>query len=207
MADVGLAVERERRAGRMVRAGAGQHLAGLVDEGGQSLALAQHVAQHDAELADRMEHDGDAAGELAAVAVHGGQVDVVRFVIGKRAGGKGRDRVVLRARQPARGLEQGAVERLAEQRPGRVVVAHGADGAARVEGHEAAVDGVEAIDRGQHAVDLGRAGLRLGRSQHPAQHRRERPPAAVVGPFVQVAVHDVRGQPGDLGGLAAGPIQ
>jgi len=72
------------------------------------------------------------------------------------------------------------------------------DAAGGVVEKEVGVDGVEAVDIGEDApqpVEIGRT--QAGFGEPAAEIRGERPPAAIVGPLVEVAVHDVDGERGE----------
>jgi hypothetical protein len=79
----------------------------------------------------------------------------------------------------------------------------GLDHALGVEHHQTAVDRVEAVDVLQHRRHGRTPRLPVVPGQGLAQHRRQGPPAAVVGALVEVAVEDVAHQPAQLLGPLA----
>ncbi|PZR20753.1 MAG: hypothetical protein DI538_30075, partial [Azospira oryzae] len=129
----------------------------------------------------------------------GGVVDVGGSAAVEPALLEGGDAVVLGAGQVEDGLDPARIHLLAHQVEAVAVqVGSGDDGAGKVVHEEPGIDGVQAVDVFQdagHGLGLRLAGTAGGHAA--AQGRGEGPPAAVVGPLVEVAVHDVDHQAGD----------
>ena len=168
-----------------------------------ALGCRQRIPEHRGELRLTVEHDGDAADDLALM-LHRGRVDVGRLALRaerlatrrvERGGLVARHDMPLRVMQAQGGTRPGALQGLTHMM-GLRGVGHRHHAAVHVVHQQQRVDGVERVDLLQHLLRLGRgdAGLRcaLGR-ERALQPDVERPPAAVVGALVQVAVHDVDG--------------
>ncbi len=188
-----------RLAGRIA---AGDHPAGRIDERGDRLARADHLAQHRRQLGNGVEDDCHAAGQGAGLRrPYRRQVDIGRLSGGQRVDRERRHRVALRVAQALHRRQDLRRHAGTDERAGAVLARSGPHRALRVEGHQARVHRVKAVDVLQHGRQA-RIGGRIGCArQGRLQRRGQGPPAAVVGPLVQIAVHDVGRQSRQIAGL------
>nr|GEU28536.1 hypothetical protein [Tanacetum cinerariifolium] len=182
--------QRQYIAGGVLRIGAGQHAAVGRDEVRVHVAARGHAAvQHVHQLGPGVEHDADAAhhGRLLVGMADRRMVDKSgRAVV--QGGRRKRFGIVIEvAAQRAHAAERLGVELPAQR---RLVARGGHDAPAAVVHEQARVHRVQAVDVRQHGAHGGRfIARRLGEAA--PQLGGERPPAAVVGAFVQVAVQHI----------------
>ena len=196
------ATDHQWRSRRQVGAGTGDDPAVACREDsegtGRYLAVGlarQGIFQHGAELGRGIENDGDAAEHVAIVVADCRAVDVCRLAIVEVADGEFRHRVTLAVGQGEGRPEPGSLQRLA----GQVAVSrigNGKNPPRAVEQDQVAINGIELVDAAQHLgqVLLLTAVARQQACHFLAKRRIERPPAAIVGSFIKVAIHDVDSQ-------------
>src|SRR5450830_243433 len=173
-------------------------------EGGHLLLAADAAAEHVGEFRRRVEHDADAAdhdGFVVEIA-DGGVINV--SVLAVVQGGRSKlAHVILLLRAQRQDVFEAVFIDAAAQHGRGVVAGAGDDAAIAVVDEDARIYGVKTVDVGQDIGHLVHRRLVLfGLRQRTAQFRRQRPPAAIVGAFIQVAVEQVDQQAGGEFGVA-----
>ena len=195
-------VDGQHVPGAEMLVGAGDHPPVGLDEqsersmlDGARAVARQRVLQHRRELRFRVEHDRHAADRLLLLRrADRRPIDVSRAAFVERGRHERGHHVALRVPQ-----RQNARDPFLRQRRAGELAPAALDAATivavAVEDDEIGVDGVETVDRAQDRAD----GLRvLVEPPHARQDvdeiRRQSPPSAVVGPLVEISIHDVDGE-------------